>query len=63
MKIVKKFNSLANKILEERYLTEIAKAMTRFIVKKTMEVGSSKLAESLAQKKDDKIILYQGNWK
>ena len=29
--------------------------MARFIVKKTMEVGSSKLAESLAKKNDDKM--------
>lgn len=53
--LVEDFNSLAIKILDERYLSEIAKAMARFIVKKTMEVGSSKLAESLAQKKDDKM--------
>ena len=53
--LVEDFNTLAIKTLDERYLSEIAKAMARFIVKKTMEVGSSKLAESLAQKKDDKM--------
>ena len=53
--LVEDFNTLAMKTLDERYLSEIAKAMARFLVKKAMEAGSSKIAESLAKKNDDKM--------
>lgn len=55
VELLEDLNILAIKTLDERYLSEISKAMARFLVKKTMEVGSSKLAERLAQKNDDKM--------
>ncbi len=47
-RICQNFNSLALQILEERYLSEIGKAIIRFCVKKAIEIGSQKIVESAA---------------
>ena len=50
--LVEDINTLAVKTFQERYLSEIAKAMARFLVKKTLEIGSSAIAEKAAEKKE-----------
>jgi hypothetical protein len=42
------FNTLAISVLNERFLTELAKTAARYIVKRATEKGSGKLAENLA---------------
>ena len=42
------FNTLAVSVLNERFLTELAKTAARFIVKRATEKGSGKLAENIA---------------
>ena len=48
------FNVLALRVLDERYLEEIAKAMARYITKKLAEGGTAKLVEGMAESKNKK---------
>lgn len=46
--VCENFNTLAVKLMDERYLSEIGKAIIRFCVKKAIEIGAEKIAEGAA---------------
>ncbi len=54
MQLSQDFNTLAVSVLKERYLSEMAKAMARFLVKKLVEVGAEKVAVTIAENKNSK---------